>query len=789
MTQARAGRAAHAANRARELALGARFALTGGREGWTRTLMTAVGVGLGVALLLATTALPGALAARDARDNARNDYGAQQVSAGADTMLLARTDTVFGGKDIRGRLLQPEGDRAPVPPGLSAHPAPGTMVVSPDLRALLESPGGKLLRERVPYRITGTIKDAGLLGPHELAYYAGSDTLKGHEALDADRIDVERIKSFPDKPLSEPIDPILALLIVIIFVVLLLPVAVFIAAAVRFGGDRRDKRLAALRLVGADSRMTRWIAAGEALAGSVLGLALGTVFFLIARQYVGEVTVARLNIFPSDLDPSLGLALLVGAAVPAAAVAVTLFALRGVVIEPLGVVRTSVPRPRRLWWRLLLPVVGLGLLVPMFDKGRDTGFYNQGQVIGGTVLLLIGVTALLPWVIETVVRRLGGGGVGWQLAVRRLQMNSGAAARLVNGIAVAVAGAIALQMLFSGIEGDYVTSSGEDTARAQLVVPMSANLSKAEQERREANLKAVPGVTGTTTLGNVGLHTESKDPESQKYVEMAVGDCRALREVGELPSCRDGDVFVTSGGDFGGDGAAPGAKLFFETPSQGGRPGTRIPYTVPRDARVVPARVDPMGTRRGGLLATPGALRGLTKVRVFSTTYVTTRPGDPLVADRVLNAAWAADPFTQARALDDVKTAAKFAGVRRGLYIGAAAVLLLIGTSLLVSMLEQLRERKRLLSSLVAFGTRRTTLSWSVLWQTAVPVALGLTLATGVGLGLGAVLLRMVGHPILVDWTSVLGMVGIGGGVVVLVTVLSLPPLWRLMRADGLRTE
>lgn len=778
-------------NRLRDLSLGARFALTGGREGWTRTLMTAIGVGLGVALLLATTALPGALAARDARDNARNDYGAgQQTPAAADTMLIARTDTVYGGEDIRGRLVQPEGDRPHLPPGLSALPAPGTMVVSPDLRDLLESPGGRLLRERVPYKIAGTIGDAGLLGPHELAYYAGSDALKDRQALNSSRIDIERIKTFPDKKPGEPIDPILALLIVIIFVVLLLPVAVFIAAAVRFGGDRRDKRLAALRLVGADSRMTRWIAAGEALAGSLLGLGLGTVFFLIARQYVGEVTIARLNVFPADLTPSPALALLVAVAVPAAAVGVTLFALRGVVIEPLGVVRTSVPRPRRLWWRLLLPVVGLGLLVPMFDKGRDTGFYNQGQVIGGTVLLLIGVTALLPWLIETVVRRLGSGGVGWQLAVRRLQLNSGGAARLVNGIAVAVAGAIALQMLFSGIEGDYVTSSGEDTARAQMVVPVSEGLSKAEQARREENLRAVPGVTGTTTLGNVSLNTKAATPDQQKYVEMAVGDCRALREVGELPSCKDGDVFVTKGGEYGEDGAEAGAKLSFTRESDGKPEGAAITYTVPREARTVPARVDPMGIKRGGLLVTPGAMRNVpAKVKVYYTTYITTRPGDGLAADRVLNAAWRADPFSRARALHDEKTAVKFAGVRRGLYIGAAAVLMLIGTSLLVSMLEQLRERKRLLSSLVAFGTRRATLSWSVLWQTAVPVALGLVLATGVGLGLGAVLLRMVGHPIHVDWPSVAGMVGIGAGVVLLVTALSLPPLWKLMRPDGLRTE
>ncbi len=116
-------------------------------------------------------------------------------------------------------------------------------------------------------------------------------------------------------------------------------------------------------------------------------------------------------------------------------------------------------------------------------------------------------------------------------------------------------------------------------------------------------------------------------------------------------------------------------------------------------------------------------------------------------------------------------------------------MLVLIGVSLLVSQLEQLRERRKLLSALVAFGTRRRTLSLSVLWQTAVPIGLGLVLSTLVGTVLGVVLLRMTATPVQVDWGSVLGMAGVGAGVVALVTLLSLPPLLRMMRPDGLRTE
>jgi hypothetical protein len=47
--------------------------------------------------------------------------------------------------------------------------------------------------------------------------------------------------------------------------------------------------------------------------------------------------------------------------------------------------------------------------------------FNQNLVIGGVLMLLIGITALLPRVVETVVVRLGKGPLSWRLAVRRLR--------------------------------------------------------------------------------------------------------------------------------------------------------------------------------------------------------------------------------------------------------------------------------------------------------------------------------------------------------------------------------
>ncbi|MFJ4423932.1 ABC transporter permease [Streptomyces bobili] len=772
----------------RDLALGFRFAFAGGREGWVRAGLTAVGVGFGVALLLLSTALPNALSARHDREQARQDYRYDLTvpPKADDTLVISHVDTIFRDKDVRGRLVEPEGPRAPLPPGVDRYPGAGEMVVSPALKKLLAADGSALLRERLPYRIVGGIGESGLIGSQELAYFAGASGL----AARMDMWRTVRLTGFGDPtPTREQPDPILVLLNIVVIVALLMPVAVFIAAAVRFGGDRRDRRLAALRLVGSDSRMTRRIAAGEALAGALLGLVLGTAFFLVGRQVAGSVEVMGVSVWPSYLDPSPALATLVAVAVPTAAVLVTLLALRGVVIEPLGVVRAAKPARRRLWWRLLLPVAGLAMLYPMIGQGRDNGDFNKYLVVGGVLLLLVGITALLPWLVETAVGRLGAGGVAWQLAVRRLQLSSGTAARMVNGIAVAVAAAIALQMLFAGVDDQYTEETGQDLRRAQMQVSLPDGTLMAPTVQKFTHTKGVRKVTALSEgyLGDVSWDTENGPNLS---AELVVGDCAALREVAKLPSCADGDVFVLEGGEYSADGPAmnrPGRKLYLESYNR--LDGGEVTWTVPAGVGTARSIVDPAGTRRDGFLMTPGAMPSSIAKTVSGQLYVSVDESVPDVSEHVRNTAAAVDPLSVPDNWTATRTSVRYDSLRTGLLVGALCVLMLIGASLLVSQLEQLRERRKLLSALVAFGTRRRTLTMSVLWQTAIPIGLGLLLASAVGITLGAVLLRMSDTPVVVDWPTVLAMACAGAAVVLAVTLLSLPPLLRLMRPDGLRTE
>ncbi|WP_051834833.1 FtsX-like permease family protein [Streptomyces sp. NRRL S-15] len=274
-----------------------------------------------------------------------------------------------------------------------------------------------------------------------------------------------------------------------------------------------------------------------------------------------------------------------------------------------------------------------------------------------------------------------------------------------------------------------------------------------------------------------------------------MGDRTALRELVTLPSCKDGDVFVTRAGSYHSDpGNAseialvkPGRRLYIGPSYDGAAErGTELRWTVPANVRAVDARKD-SPQDAGSLLATPAALPEMAASALFSDgVYLRLDPSVPDAREFVRYVAARIDPLAQDFGWSATQEEAEYTSIRTGLFVGSAFVLALIGARLLVSQLDQLRERRKLLSALVAFGTRRRTLSLSVLWQTALPVGPGLIPATAVGVTHGAVLLKMTRTPVTMDWASILSMTGVGA---VVVSLLSLPPLLRRMRPEGLRTQ
>jgi hypothetical protein len=744
-----------------DLWLGARLAATGGTDSQLRAGLTALGVAFGVALLLFAASVPNMLSAHNARLQARVPQSGPHPAATAH-LLVDSLGTNFHGADVSIVALQRTGPHPALPPGLSRIPEPGTMLVSPALGRLLRSPDGGELRDRMHARVVGTIADGGLTGPAELFAYVGADDLAVHGAT--------AVTSFGSHGSEDSNSPLITLLVILMVVALLLPIGVFVATASRFGSEQRNARLAALRLLGLERAGTARVAAGEALFGSMIGVLVGIVgFVLILRPLVPRTDIAGISVFTQDVHPSLVLAVLALVLVPVAAVAFALLAMRQVAIEPLGVSRRRRPPRRRLAWRLCAPALGFVLLVGLVGSSdRLASTSGEIEAAAGIVLVLIGVCAVLPWLVEAAVIRADGGSVAWLLAVRRLRLDHGTSGRVVGAIGLAVAGAIALQTVFAGAEHgrDVTPAALRGLVLVTQLEPRGADSARVDTRR----LRGVAGVRDVVVTGS-----------SQQNLPVAIASCTAITELTEARGCgRDSSYLVN------GLGTAY-------------RPGQRV--RVSGRTLQIPANAKRINVRPGfgsidgflnvePLLTTPNAAAGLgLKETMLSVMLRVSPSGDD--EDQLWDVLGELDPLAQVNMIDAAIAPRDLTIVklRRVLTAGAIAVLLVIGASLLVSVVEQLRERRRVLAVMAAFGTRASTLVWSVLLQTALPVLLGLVLAIALGAALGAVLMKIVGLPIGFDWGSIALLAGAGVAVVAGVTGLTLPILLKQISPDVLRAE
>ncbi|SFJ75652.1 FtsX-like permease family protein [Cellulomonas sp. KH9] len=755
-----------------ELALGVRMSVSGGRSGWARLALVATGVGIGVAMLLLVASIPTVLDARTSTDAARAP-GTQVEAAGDDTLLVKRISSEVGDELVVGHLLQPEGPDAPLPPGLDRVLAPGESVLSPALLALLESPDGDVLEGRWGERVVGTIAPEGLVGPQELRFLVGTDALTEVNGL---RIDGWGRGGTPGG--GGGADAAVLLMALVGLTGLLVPVLGFIATAVRFGGEARDRRLAAVRLVGADVATTRRIAAAESLVGALGGVVVGAALFALARAVVPPLVAPSLSFHAADLRPSPVLALLVVLLVPAASVLVTRSALRGVVVEPLGVVRRGTTVRRRLWWRVALPLVGLVLmLLPLVREGRG-GYLGgaQAPAMIGMALLLVGVALLLPWFVDVTVRRLRPGGLAWDLALRRLQLESGTAVRAVSAVVVSVASLVAAH----GLIGADMSPAGRDGT--ELVAEVMDDRPGSDGSHWAPALAGTPGVLGVETL----TRAWGEPVAGGESIQVAVGSCAAFTRTTGVEECTDGDVMVV---------VPPGGG---ETPQAGtsyllGAPGSDAPtWTLPATAEVVePTTSDAYGSMATYVHATPAGLGGVDLTAAGATTGVTVAldRAVPDAAEHVRTAVSRTDPTVSVMVTDPDADSPMLVAIRQALLLGTMALLVVVGASLVVNVAEQLRERRRPLAVLAAFGVRRRTLGLSVLYQVAVPVALGIALAVAVGTGLTVALQVGSDMPLSLNVSGIALTAGGAAAVVLLATAAILPLLGRVTRPAGLQGE
>jgi predicted lysophospholipase L1 biosynthesis ABC-type transport system permease subunit len=518
-------------------------------------------------------------------------------------------------------------------------------------------------------------------------------------------------------------------------------------------------------------------------------MAVGAAVFAVARPFADDVDLLGERVYASDVVPNPAMAVLVVLLIPALTVMTALFALRRTIIEPLGVVRQSKPVRRRAWWRFALIALGIVLLTTQFGAidGSDGWAW---ALFGGATLLLVGVPVLLPWLVEHAAGRVNGGPPSWMLAIRRLQLDSGTSARVVGGVAVVLAGAIALQtMLMSLADGlDLPDDTGNDQTGS---VSVTAGPALAGAIRRQ--LDGTAGVRGVYSVRNALGYEDGKD---ETLHGMSILDCAAIKALASIKSCVDGEVFRTW--QNGSVGPRPGKNLEFrEYERARGRNDTPAydvvaDWTIPE--KLTDVTLPEESILYDGLLVTPGAFKDMPADFGTSTTVATVRrdlSADQLegIYNSVADFRYQADVYSYKTGPELTVDQQTFLTVRTALYAASVFTLMLAAVSLLVLALEHIRERRRPLAVLAASGVQKGVLARSLLWQVALPLTLGVAVALATGMGLAAMVIQQMDEALAIDWSGIAILCAGALTLSLLVSATTLPFLRSATRLTTIRTE
>ncbi|WP_329134997.1 ABC transporter permease [Streptomyces sp. NBC_01476] len=387
---------------------------------------------LGFASLVAAHATyAGSVAREDARSPAVARAG--DVVA-AKLLWLPGMDTVNERYVTIVKVVPPARD-APLPPGVSHWPGPGESLLSP---ALAEQGRSEGIADRYGKQV-GTIGAAGLSSPGErLAYVRPLG-----DAIDRSR--AQPVRAFGgttwewvgDTDIRRPEWTFQAMLIALV----LLPVGVLLAVAVRCGAAQRDRRTALIEALGGGAVERSLIVVGEALVPVCLGGLIAAAVVAVAASrdvtfpFVGYVLSAR------DLRAGLGplTACVAGAVAAVLLVAVATYPVGRRAsdrVRPLGAKRSTTK------WAVLCPVM---LLVAvrgpsLFDPGTSGYVVTNWVGVAATVVTLPAAVASLTALTGRGVARLGRrtGSPAPITAGSRVAHHPTVTARLVSGAVVAV---------------------------------------------------------------------------------------------------------------------------------------------------------------------------------------------------------------------------------------------------------------------------------------------------------------------------------------------------------------
>ncbi|MFJ7022407.1 FtsX-like permease family protein [Streptomyces sp. NPDC101117] len=754
----------------REFLLGLRLLLGSGRGNRARFALMALGGSLGVCCLALVLTIPAILDAHDGRAAARSPR-LHIGQPGAGRTWVQEFRDPHGSRPF-GRVFVALGreDIPAPPPGLDRLPRPGEVYVSPALHEQLRREPG--LSGLLPGVEKGLIGAAGLTGPDELYSYVGATRSQlGAEA--------RALKGFgKDYPPSRVVDPsTLEALRFTLATLVLLPLAVFLSVCARLSAASRNRRLAALRLLGMSAKGTQRVNAAETVMAALLGAALGLGEFWLLNQVVARTGLPGLKWYAADGAVSAGTAALCLLGCPALAWFVGRASARAAARNPLATRRTAAPRAPRARWGLLF-VTGLGITAGFAATGlgehpaRSDGL-NALFMPAGVLMTGLGLILALPLLSYLLARRLArSGNLALSLAMRRNEVEPGSALRVVSGLVLLVFSASLAQGVL--VELSQVSRTTSPTQEYGLP---TAQLS-GDQQRR---LREIPGVDVSAVVMAFDDDLDSDTDDDQ--ADALVATCAQLTALTpRVEGCKDGEVMRLLDPNTGDE---PFGASEFALKKDGRRLTLRVP--VPKDVVRYAGR-GVTHVSNAALLVPPGKLPpGAVPT---AATLVLASSSDPSTVRAVLDAIGAIAPTADVdpaginiealRQLTVIKTLL-VAGMVMGLVIGVAAFL--------VSVTDRAVERRSQVTALALIGARPRDLRAVQCLQVVLPLAVGLVLALVSGKLAETAYLVTGGGEVFWDGAGVPVLLVCAGGVLVAAVVGTLPLTGRRIDPELIRRD
>ena len=552
---------------------------------------------------------------------------------------------------------------------------------------------------------------------------------------DVYRTDANGLKS------DAKIDPVAVIVFGVGGTILLFPIVIFVSVATQLGAAQREKRYAALRLIGATKRQVGRVLMLESLLASVVGVIIGLGVFWLLQAPLQDFKMDGMRFNPSDLAlTGTQYALIIGLTL-----GLTTFVnwrrMRRAQISPLGVSR-SVEKVKKLRaWRALVPALGIAFFAWLSSKpGRDWLDANKESAI--PMLLL---TAALLLVMFGLI--LAGGWLTNKLSLL--------AARWANNASVLIAGkrtAVHSRTIFRSVSGVvlalfagsfYLTAtSGIEGLNAQAV-----------KDNGFSQLKR-----GTAIVIGRSLPGGMAEQLQQKSYITSVATIYP-REDGDAIRCQDLAKYTEHTCP---NNARPDqfALLNFDAP-------------VVKNVSLINDKVDTNGVKE--YLVTLKSDNDIEKLR----TLVTAKANQYDLTYAVSG--------TDSKKPHINPTIREFADLA---YVGIGVTLFVAVASLIVSTIGGLMERRRSLYTLRLGGMRLAQLKRLVMVESVAPLLTTSILSCGFGVWTGAVFTSTFSttlKPVLTP--TYFAIVGIGLAAAIIGIYLILPMVDKLTRAEANQTE